>query len=155
MQAENQMSNTMKNLVFLLLASYYLALTTKGIDLKALTAEEEVHVLNNLKTNPNSLKVHCWSGEDDLGDRPLYKGQDYNWRFHDNVITFTVFNCSFSWGAKHNAFVAYDSAWKDICSTSARPCHQTYWSVRDDGFYYSIMINPNPRTYAKKYDWLQ
>ncbi|KAI3833472.1 hypothetical protein MKX03_027216 [Papaver bracteatum] len=104
--------------------------------------KKTVTVENDLGQNI-SLKIHCRSSEDDLGEHMLYYKQNFKWRFKVNFRLSTKFLCDSSWydpnGKKDNimGFVAYKAIrdWKKHCYDDC------WWSIRQDGGYYG---NGNP-----------
>lgn len=90
---------------------------------------------NNLTLSHSTLKVHCKSRDDDLGDH-FVRFQDvaYNFSFHDHVILLTRFKCTLWKGANleyHKFFIAYEG--DPYCR-----CGAAYtWEARDDAIYFS------------------
>ncbi|KAI5678833.1 hypothetical protein M9H77_09783 [Catharanthus roseus] len=99
-----------------------------------------VHVINNLPSNQFLLKIHCASGDDDLGFHDLSVNQDFNWTFNMNIFGTTLFFCHFWWSNKDKAFEVFnhDIGTKN-CATNC------YWLVREDGFYFTDDINNGPQ----------
>ncbi|KAG9148501.1 hypothetical protein Leryth_023614 [Lithospermum erythrorhizon] len=52
----------------------------------------KVHVINRLPPNSGTSRVHCASGDDELGYRYLKVNEDFNWSFGK-----TLFFCHFWW----------------------------------------------------------
>ncbi|KAI3925384.1 hypothetical protein MKX01_015085 [Papaver californicum] len=100
-------------------------------------AKKNVTVHNDIDPNI-SLKLHCWSSDDDLGEHTLYHGQSFYWRFSINWKQTTKFQCESSWidpngDVNHSAeFTAYKTKrdWMKHCK------HDCSWSIRRDGGYY-------------------
>ena len=104
---------------------------------------------NSLTLTQNTLKVHCKSKDDDLGDHFVkFKDPPYNFSFHDNVLLTTEFDCCLSWMranmAYHQNFAAYIGA--DFFR-----CGALYaWNAREDAIYLSK--NRKPEKFM--YNWI-
>lgn len=105
-----------------------------------------VYVHNDLPKNTPSLKLHCWSKNDDLGLHTLALGQQYSWSFCSNFFPTTLFTCQLWWGSKNNA--AFD-AYKEKFVRSSHYLH--HWIAKTDGIYYSDYRYPSYT--EKRYDW--
>ncbi|KAL8555153.1 hypothetical protein ACS0TY_003090 [Phlomoides rotata] len=66
-----------------------------------------VHVINDLPSN-SELRIHCASGDDDLGYHTLLVGYDYDWSFCD-IPHVTLFVCHLRWdlNSKERTFEAF------------------------------------------------
>ncbi|KAL8461174.1 hypothetical protein ACS0TY_032596 [Phlomoides rotata] len=107
-----------------------------------------VHVINNLPSN-SEMRIHCASGDDDLGYHTLPVGDDFNWSFCEIPYT-TLFFCHFWWDSdsKERAFEVYDSHIRaNLCLESG----ECFWSARDDGIYTSGY--PDGRDYEITLYW--
>ena len=129
--------------IFLLFLLAEICLFAKGC---FLTSKHHVHILSNLPSNSPSLKVHCESGDDDLGDHFLYPNQDYQWSFCPDVTPTTIFFCRFFWGKKKQNFEVYREKF-----FKARP-NESWWITKSDGIYFSNHSEYNSQA-QKKYDW--
>ncbi|KAI5655989.1 hypothetical protein M9H77_24782 [Catharanthus roseus] len=110
------------------------------------TDKYTVHVISNLPSNRYPLRIHCASGDDDLGYHNLSVNQDFNWSFRMNFRGTTLFFCHFWWKNEDKAFEVFNH---DISINTCRS--NCYWLVRDDGFYFTDDIdNVAPEKYA---DW--
>lgn len=74
------------------------------------------------------LILHCKSGDDDLGQKLLYPGQNFEWRFRSSYFGSTLFFCSFQWfgeqGLKHfDIYVEERDADYSLC----------IWHIKKDG----------------------
>ncbi|CAL5419849.1 unnamed protein product [Camellia sinensis] len=122
--------------------------TTMGGD--ALFPTYEVHIINDLPTNSHFfLLVRCQSKDDDFGMHKLESGEEFYWRFKPNIIKTTLFFCHFYWDTKDAIFNVYDRKLDDDYCCKFNTC---YWSVRDDGFYFSG-DNTAQATWSKFNDW--
>lgn len=65
-----------------------------------LTPKITLRFINGLPQNTPLLKIHCQSGDNDLGVRTLKVGDKFDFSFHMNFIGTTLYHCSFSWGFK-------------------------------------------------------
>ncbi|EPS72826.1 hypothetical protein M569_01934 [Genlisea aurea] len=88
----------------------------------------DVFVKRNVSSNALPVRVHCFSGNDELGYHDLYKDEIFHWDFCLNFIPNTEFFCKVWWGAKVGAFTAYKQ--KAFLNKDT-----TIWLVKDDGIY--------------------
>ncbi|KAI3470519.1 hypothetical protein Pfo_027182 [Paulownia fortunei] len=109
------------------------------------TWKVEVFVVNNLPSNSASLKLHCASKDDDLGNHMLKTNQYFHWTFCENFFPNTLFFCHLWWGSKQRTFDAFKSKWKQKYSG------HDYWVVKSDGIYFSFFNST--KDFIKKYDW--
>ncbi|WMV43152.1 hypothetical protein MTR67_036537 [Solanum verrucosum] len=93
-----------------------------------------LHIISNLPTNSSILKIHCRSGDDDLGIRTLKSGDQFDFSFHAQGNT--LFSCSFSWGLKINSFDVFSKGNK-YCSIVYFKNEHCYYLMGDDGFYFA------------------
>ncbi|KAF8098235.1 hypothetical protein N665_0270s0007 [Sinapis alba] len=96
---------------------------------------------NSLTLSQSTLKVHCKSKDNDLGDHFVkFKDPAYNFSFHDNVVFTTEFDCYLFWkGANlvyHQTFIAYIDAYFFRCGALY------VWNARDDAIYLSVDRKP-------------
>lgn len=90
------------------------------------------------------MKVHCASGNDDLGNRTLTVNKDWTWSFCDNFfVTNTLFFCHLWWGLKNRSFDVYASKWPVDC-----PGRFCLWVAKSDGIYFRGRYG-----LEKQYDW--
>ncbi|KAK8635673.1 hypothetical protein V6N13_004398 [Hibiscus sabdariffa] len=92
-----------------------------------------VHAVNGLSSN-KILLIHCKSRDDDLGERNLTVGNEFEWKFKTNAFGTTLFWCfmasrSDHVHAKFNVFwdnedLFYRCNWKNCI-----------WIAKDDGIY--------------------
>ncbi|CAI9759772.1 unnamed protein product [Fraxinus pennsylvanica] len=108
-----------------------------------ITDKYEVRVVNNL---PNTLRLHCASGDDELGFHNLYVNKDFHWEFCESYLGNTLFFCHLFWGSKDIAFDVFKSKKKRRCRRGA-----CYYAAKPDGIYFSGYYPP--RTLEKIYDW--
>ncbi|GFP88800.1 hypothetical protein PHJA_001023700 [Phtheirospermum japonicum] len=73
------------------------------------------------------MRVHCASGDDELGYHNLSVYQEFSWKFC-NAPT-TLFFCHLWWGKKQRAF--------DVYTAKFRPYSDYYWIARSDAIYLS------------------
>lgn len=88
-----------------------------------------VHIINNL---PGDLILHCQSKDNDLGVRTLHPGEEQMIRFRVNIWMTTHFYCLAQSEWKYKYFDAFK-----VKRDKFRCGKQCYWSIRDDGIYYS------------------
>ncbi|KAI3831117.1 hypothetical protein MKX03_017221 [Papaver bracteatum] len=85
-----------------------------------------------------SLKIHCRSSDDDLGEHTLYYKQSFYWKFRINAFSSTKFICTSSWYDPNGKsfqkieFYAYHTR-RDYNVHCSDEC---FWSIRRDGGYY-------------------
>ena len=99
-----------------------------------------VHIVNFL---PNIVKVHCFSGDDELGYHDLKTNQDFQWSFKTTLFRDTKFYSHFWWENKQAGFAVFDS------NIAGNYCdqfgyHLCYWEVKHDAFYIAGRLNPSP-----------
>ncbi|KAG9148500.1 hypothetical protein Leryth_023615 [Lithospermum erythrorhizon] len=112
--------------------------------------EYEVHVINNLPPNSPKLRIHCASGDNDLGYHDLNVNGSFSWIFQLNIIIGkTLFFCHFWWENKDIRFDVFHGKIgfcgdEKICA----------WIVKEDGFYKGYHLPPfKPNELEKKYSW--
>ncbi|MCL7048047.1 hypothetical protein MKW94_004294 [Papaver nudicaule] len=98
-----------------------------------------VDIQNDIESNGAYLYYHCWSRDDDLGQRSLNQGEQWYWEFRPYPTTH--FWCEFRWYDnwdyhwKNGTFTVYrggffrDKYAKDLCG---KDCS---YSARRDGLY--------------------
>lgn len=109
------------------------------------TSEHTIHVVSNLPSNSQPLKVHCASGDDELGFHYLLPNQDFHWKFNNNFYPSTLFFCHFWWESKEKAFDVYKEKIIGIHT------YQSWWVAKSDGIYFSNQTEPT--LLEKRYDW--
>ncbi|KAH6760416.1 hypothetical protein C2S52_009110 [Perilla frutescens var. hirtella] len=87
-------------------------------------------VVNSLPKNSSPLKLHCASGDDDLGYHNLTVGQTFHWSFCQSFLDNTLYFCHFWWGKKQVAFDVFNPHLKSAT-------HVSVWAARTDGIYHS------------------
>lgn len=105
---------------------------------------------NSLAISQSTLKVHCRSVDDDLGDHSvLFNTPPYNFSFHDEIFLTTSFGCDlFHKGGNlvyRQSFRAYRGAYPFRCGLLY------VWNARDDGIYLSK--NRKPEKFM--YNWIK
>ncbi|KAL5781292.1 hypothetical protein ACOSP7_006321 [Xanthoceras sorbifolium] len=93
-----------------------------------------VHIMNNFSSNQNPLKMHCWSNDDDLGEHTLWMKNEFYFSFREKFFGWTHFWCEMHHGTQVKTFDVYSTRTRAFKCPSTFNC---YWSVRDDGFYFS------------------
>lgn len=116
------------------------------------TIKHHVHVLSKLPPNSLPLRIHCASGDDDLGFRNLSPNQDYEWHFCGTYVPTTIFFCHFWWDVTPNQklYQAFEVYHQKIVATQT---HESWWIIKSDGIHYTddqlfVDLAPN------KFDWL-
>ena len=93
------------------------------------------------------LKVHCKSGNDDMGVHYLKPDGFYYFTFHDNVMGDTLFWCTLSKGPDYKISSTFDAYVED----NNKHHGGTYsYLARDDGIYHR---NQDYVKLHKKFDW--
>ncbi|GFP91821.1 hypothetical protein PHJA_001326100 [Phtheirospermum japonicum] len=95
------------------------------------TRKVAVYVNNRLDPKSPSLKIHCASKNDDLGNHIIYAGREYSWTFCENFLPTTLFFCHLWWGSKQKAFEAFKETWFEL-----KPLN-FYWYAYPDGIYFT------------------
>lgn len=106
----------------------------------------------------NNLKVHCKSGEDDIGDKKLTVPQYFHWTFRMNFVGTTLYVCDFRWMTsndnvlKNKTFDVFDMRISFMCGERF-DVNNCYWLVREDGFYFAKDDRPFPDGWQFMYNW--
>lgn len=100
-----------------------------------------VHIINNMS---GDLKLHCQSKNNDLGAKILHPGEEQILRFKVNIWKTTLFYCLAQRPWQFKIFNAFEAHRDEL-----RCGGQCYWSVRDDGFYFSN----DDTTWDRDYTW--
>lgn len=104
---------------------------TKG----AVLQKWDIHIVNGL-TNGQNLLVHCKSKDDDLGEKNLSVGTEFNWSFTVNIWNTTLFWCYLR---KPNAeSMSFEAFWVEKQSIWLfYRCYKNncIWTAKDDGIY--------------------
>jgi hypothetical protein len=98
----------------------------------ASASKADVNIFNEVG---QPIRLHCHSGNNDLGEHELLPGGKYGWGFSPNYFKNTLYWCRFGWGS-HTPIL---DVWKDegVLGQRTRPCTHCEWHVRPDGFYRS------------------
>ena len=92
-------------------------------------------IINEMNTR-ESLKIHCWSYDDDLGTHVLWPGQYFEWRFRITVLDVithpTKFTCTFEYRQFKKKFAVFYSR-RDIVNNIA--CVFCLLRATRDGLY--------------------
>lgn len=102
------------------------------------------HLINEMSSNAYPLMVHVMSGNNDLGEHPIWVHGDFQFHFKVNFWETTLFYSTFRYG---NKFIRFD-LWKPY--TCLKPRRTVFWKARDDGFYLSC----DNENYVKMFSWL-
>ncbi|KAK8618230.1 hypothetical protein V6N13_132230 [Hibiscus sabdariffa] len=112
-----------------------------------------IHVVNDLPLFRSRAKVpqfylRCKSGDRDIGDKAMLKGEHYTWDTKVNLFRTTLFFCNARWvNYKRITFDAFRASRdEDRCEEYHNSC---MWSVRSDGIYFSN----NNVTWTNEYPW--
>ncbi|CAI0554104.1 unnamed protein product [Linum tenue] len=103
--------------VVLILLSALMAAATAAESKRTIATTQRWHwpwgprtrvTITNRISGWRQLKVHCKSGNDDLGVQVLNPGEGYRFKFWPNVQGTTLFYCYFNWGEGLRRFDIYD-----------------------------------------------
>ncbi|KAK1430583.1 hypothetical protein QVD17_13432 [Tagetes erecta] len=98
-------------------------------------------------------------GCDDLGGQVLKPGDLFSWKFRMNIYGTNQYNCRFYWFEdgnirKFSEFPLFDEIISHRCGIWLFIRNRCYWSVAQDGFYYSDKNASFPGSdWSKKNDW--
>jgi len=93
----------------------------------ALSSPATVNIYNQVG---GTIRLHCKSKDDDLGEHTLLDGQHFGWGFTPNFWGTTLYYCDFVWGAKTaEGVVVYDDG------STKLECTHCVWQVHKDGFW--------------------
>lgn len=134
----------MKNLITYLVLFATIFLKIEAIKRCRITDGYEVHVINRLP-NPK-LRLHCASGDDDLGYHNTTTNYDYNFSFCESYLGKTLFFCHLYWSK-------YDAKFDVFTSSNSEKCRRgkCIWEARTDGIYFSG--GQVPSEFQKLYNW--
>lgn len=141
-------------LFHLILLSNFLLMIHGGI---IVYPKFEVRVLNDINsTKSPPLRIHCASGDDDLGNHTLYYLQNFHWQFRINFWLTTRFFCHFWWDNKQRVFDVFYAGWHEFCEDpdSFDDINLCYWVVKTDGFYFTNKRQFSPNDIERKYTWM-
>ncbi|CAN8267794.1 unnamed protein product [Cochlearia groenlandica] len=94
-------------------------------------AQKTTVVINNDLGDGLSLRYHCKSGNDNLGNRSLGQGESWSFRFKPDIFGRTLFFCSFSWGNESHYFNIYKQ--KRDKQYNEFGCTNCEWMIRKTG----------------------
>lgn len=120
-----------KGLLFLVITLLLIVIqTSHGAPLERWTVE----ITNEMQGL--TLLLHCKSKDDDLGKQILKQGQNFSWKFRENLWQNTLYWCYMTNGQNH---VSLEVFWPESASNPylAYRCSDNvcYWSARNDGIY--------------------
>ncbi|KAL9677236.1 hypothetical protein QQ045_005464 [Rhodiola kirilowii] len=82
----------------------------RSIELAAHKPRPRIYIrITNGLGNGKHLTLRCKSADDDLGYHSLIFGQSYGFDFRPNLLSTTLFYCSFSWDGVTKYFTVYDA----------------------------------------------
>ena len=109
-----------------------------------------VYIFNNL--NRDTLRLHCASKDDDLGNHVLPINGNFHFGFKMNFFASTLFWCGFNFSPVNHGG-SYDVFWAGQKFIAAcGPDRNCTWSARNDGLYLYDYTFPG---YLKHYTWKQ
>ncbi|GER51449.1 plant self-incompatibility protein S1 family [Striga asiatica] len=77
----------------------------------------------------DSVSMHCWSKDDDLGNRELASNQSWGFSFCLKPFS-TLFACHLHWGRAQVAFDVYDAKWVLLPCEDDNHCT---WTIDESG----------------------
>ncbi|KAG6418357.1 hypothetical protein SASPL_120560 [Salvia splendens] len=105
--------------------------------------DTRIRIINLLPKDSKPLRLHCASGDDDLGFHNLNVGQDFQWKFCPNFfLKNTLFHCRIWWGPKEKGFKAYESQSDHLTKNT------NVFGVKSDGIY---LAHDHSESSLKKY----
>ncbi|KAM7462248.1 hypothetical protein LguiA_030394 [Lonicera macranthoides] len=118
------------------------------------TKAMEVHIVNGLPNNTDPLELFCQSKETHFGYHKLNVGEEFYWKFHDNIAGRTLYWCRFYWGNLVRSAEVYNGdKGFPYCDKENSPGNQCYWLVKKDGFYTCKESKKGCSNWVKKYEW--
>ncbi|KAG0555567.1 hypothetical protein M758_12G182100 [Ceratodon purpureus] len=96
--------------------------------------------VNLINAINDSVVVHCWSRESDLGQSNVFPGMNYYWSFHPNLFGRTVFKCNFLWMQVEQEF----AVWQGTYHPNRPPCCDRgpcSYKICPDGFYNAFIVD--------------
>lgn len=109
-----------------------------------ITERYDVQVMNRLP-NPQ-LRLHCASGNDELGYHNIVTNDNFHWSFCDSYTGKTLFFCHLWWGNQDISFDVFTSKFGEKCLRG-----KCLWEARPDGIYFSG--GQQPSAFRKMHDW--
>ncbi|GFP94532.1 hypothetical protein PHJA_001597600 [Phtheirospermum japonicum] len=110
-----------------------------------ITPKYTIEVLDSLPTGSPLLEVTCKSGDTDLGNHVLDRGQSFSWSFCVNIIRTTLYFCNMHWGTKQKSFDVFNAKKSGDCAGGL-----CVWVAFKDGIY---VRTDERRSLEKIYDW--
>ncbi|KAK8614886.1 hypothetical protein V6N13_068675 [Hibiscus sabdariffa] len=92
-----------------------------------------VHAVNGLSSN-KILLIHCKSGDDDLGERNLTAGNEFQWKFKTNLFGTTLFWCFWASRSDH-VHAKFKVFWDNVPLFYRCNWKTCIWIAKDDGLY--------------------
>lgn len=94
-----------------------------------------VQIFNNMQSH-QTLSLHCKSKDDDLGQQNLKFGEQFSWRFRENLWQTTLYWCNMS---NQHGHISLKVFWPESASDAwlSYRCNgqACIWSAQDDGIY--------------------
>lgn len=129
--------------IFLILLLLITPLDLSTVESCLLTRRYKVHVINKLPSNSSHLKIHCASGDDNLGYHYLSDNQEFNWSFCQAIAWTTLYFCHFWWNSKNKVFDVFNNPVHCVEDGKLpKITTQCAWVVKPDGFYLGTYISP-------------
>lgn len=108
-----------------------------------------IRVINNLPQNSAPLKLHCASGDDELGNHNLNAGGEFSWNFCKSPFGNTLYFCHVWWGTKlQRSFDVFNYDFDFETNTNT-------WIARKDGIFFTEVpqFESNPKSVYQLYTW--
>lgn len=93
-----------------------------------------VQISNDMESR-RDLRLRCQSKEEFLGQQNLKFGEEFSWRFQENLSQTTLYWCYME--NQYNNFVTLRMFWPEADYFLSKRCEGRVciWSARDDGVY--------------------
>lgn len=133
--------DSLKQLIVLFIMTMFISATMSR-------AQRTTVVIHNDLGGGLSLRYHCKSGDDDLGDRSLAPGGSWSFGFKTDIFGRTLFFCSFRWENESHYFDIYkQSRDKQYAKFGCTDCE---WKIRKNG---PCKLNKNTNMFDVCFPW--
>lgn len=134
-----------KSCIFFLVITIFLSIELTQVS-EAVLDKFYVRVINNF--NNETIGVHCWSKDNDLGKTFLSVGQNFQWHFRSNFFGTTRFTCHLWRSQSYATFAVFWDDNKFIRNKCGDGICR--WIARPDGIYTYMYVD---NQYERQYSW--